>query len=81
MATEEISRLNWRAEAGKITVSCGEHELRIQKTSYEPIIRYLQLGCARSPTGVARQAVKADRGDQSLDLTKVKLQPTAVARQ
>lgn len=47
-------------EGGKITVSSGEHEVRIEKLGYEPIVRHLDLG-------------PADRGDQSLDLRSVNL--------
>lgn len=47
-------------EGGKVTVSAGQHELRIEKTGYEPIIRHLDLG-------------PEDRGDQRLDLTGIEL--------
>lgn len=49
-------------EAGKITVSAGQHEVRVEKAGYEPIIRHLDLG-------------PEDRGDQRLDLRQVELQP------
>lgn len=50
-------------ESGYLSVTAGEHELRIEKAGYEPIIRHLQLG-------------PEDRGDQRLDLTQVELEPT-----
>lgn len=49
-------------EAGKITVSAGQHEVRIEKAGYEPIIRQLDLG-------------PNDRGDQSLDFRDISLVP------
>lgn len=49
-------------ESGKITVSAGEHEVRIEKAGYEPIVRRLDFG-------------PNDRGDQRLDLRDVELQP------
>lgn len=52
-------------EGGTITVSAGEHEVRIEKAGYEPIIRHLDLG-------------PDDRGDQSLDFRDVELQPKEV---
>lgn len=55
---EEVS-----PEAGKITVSAGEHEVRIEKVGYEPIVRHLDLG-------------PGDRGDQRFDLTAIELRST-----
>ena len=49
-------------QAGKIIVSAGQHQVRIEKAGYEPIIRHLDLG-------------PEDRGDQSLDLRQVTLIP------
>ncbi len=49
-------------DRGKITVSAGQHDVRIEKAGYEPIVRHLNLG-------------PEDRGDQSLDLRQVELQP------
>lgn len=45
-------------DRGKVEVSAGRHELRIEKAGYEPIVRHLDLG-------------PDDRGDQRLDLTEV----------
>lgn len=47
-------------EGGTITVSAGEHEVRIEKAGYEPIVRHLDLG-------------PEDRGDQSLHLGEIEL--------
>ena len=49
-------------EGGKIEVSAGQHEVRIEKAGYQPIIRHLDLG-------------PGDRGDESLDLREVDLRP------
>lgn len=49
-------------EAGKITVSAGQHEVRIEKIGYEPIVRHLDLA-------------PEDRGDQNLDLRAIELVP------
>lgn len=53
-------------EAGKITVSAGQHEVRIEKPGYEPIVRHLDLG-------------PEDRGDQRIDLRNVELVPLSDA--
>ena len=49
-------------EGGTITVSAGEHEVRIEKAGYDPIVRNLDLG-------------PEDRGDQSIDLRNIELVP------
>lgn len=49
-------------DGGKITVSAGDHEVRIEKVGYEPIVRHLDLG-------------PKDRGDQSINLRNVDLVP------
>lgn len=54
-------------EGGKISVSAGEHEVRIEKIGYEPILRHLDLG-------------PEDRGDQQIDLRDFTLVPVDRAR-
>lgn len=61
-ATVSLDGKEVQPDAGIITVSAGEHEVRIEKADYDPIIRHLDLG-------------PEDRGDQSLDLRKVELVP------
>jgi len=51
-----------KPDSGKVELSAGRHELRIEKAGYEPLVRQLNLG-------------PEDRGDQRLDLTKVELRP------
>lgn len=61
-ATVSLDGQEVQPDAGMITVSAGEHEVRIEKAGYESIVRHLDLG-------------PEDRGDQSLDLRSVELQP------
>jgi hypothetical protein len=62
-ATVSLDGQEVQPDGGQITVSAGEHEVRIEKAGYDPIIRHLDLG-------------PEDRGDQSLDLRSVDLQPS-----
>lgn len=59
-ATVYLDGQQVRPDGGKLAVSAGNHELRIEKNGYEPVIRHLDLS-------------HRDRGDQRLDLTKVEL--------
>ena len=61
-ATVTLDGQEVQPDAGMITTSAGEHEVRIEQAGYEPIVRHLDLG-------------PKDRGDQRLDLRSVKLQP------
>lgn len=51
---------------GMLEIPAGDHELRIEKEGYEPILRHLHFG-------------PGDRGDYRLDLTREELRPQGQA--
>jgi hypothetical protein len=61
----EVPQSEW--SNGLLLVTAGRHELRFEKSGYEPITKHLELG-------------PSDRGEQRVDLSAEKLVPAKAAR-